>query len=123
MATCVICGRDFINGECPNKCNIVKTKEDLIVHPRHYNSHPSGIECIQVVEHYNFNIGSAIKYLWRQGLKASEPSIRDLGKAIEYIKFEIEKIKRECNGEKDCGECEKCCHKHVVFYESLPDQN
>ncbi len=30
-------------------------------HPAHYNVHPSGIECIEVVRHHNFNVGSAIK--------------------------------------------------------------
>ena len=73
----------------------MEIKEDrLVVKPAHYNSHPSGIECITVVQHYNFNVGSAMKYLWRQGLKDSEPSIRDLSKAIEYIKFEIERIEK-----------------------------
>lgn len=66
--------------------------DKLVEHPKHYNSHPSGIECITVVQHYNFNVGSAMKYLWRQGLKDSEPSVRDLSKAIEYIKFEIDRI-------------------------------
>ena len=27
-------------------------------HPAHYNVHPSGIECIEVVRHHNFNVGS-----------------------------------------------------------------
>jgi hypothetical protein len=70
--------------------NLISDK--LVEHPKHYNSHPSGIECITVVQHYNFNIGSAMKYLWRQGLKDSEPSVRELSKAIEYIKFEIDRI-------------------------------
>lgn len=38
---------------------------DNVNHPKHYNSHPSGVECIEIVEHLPFNIGSAIKYLWR----------------------------------------------------------
>ena len=36
-----------------------------INHPQHYNQHPSGIECITIVEHMTFNIGNAVKYLWR----------------------------------------------------------
>lgn len=27
---------------------------DAVNHPKHYNEHPSGIECIQVVEHMCF---------------------------------------------------------------------
>ena len=42
---------------------------NAVDHPKHYTSHPSGIECIDVAEHYGFSIGNAIKYLWRAGLK------------------------------------------------------
>jgi hypothetical protein len=62
---------------------------DPVNHPPHYNAHPSGIECITIVEHFNFNIGNAIKYLWRQGLKAN--SLEDLEKAVWYINREIER--------------------------------
>lgn len=62
-------------------------------HPKHYNQHPSGIECIEIVRHMNFNLGNAIKYLWRAGLKDSQPSIQELEKAIWYIKDEIERLK------------------------------
>ena len=44
-------------------------KADSVNHPAHYNSHPSGIECIEIARHHNFNIGNSIKYLWRAGLK------------------------------------------------------
>ena len=36
---------------------------DEVNHPPHYNSHPMGIECIDVVEFMNFNLGNAIKYV------------------------------------------------------------
>lgn len=61
-------------------------------HPRHYNSHPSGIECIDIAEHYNFNTGNAIKYIWRAGLK--QDLINDLEKAIWYLQREIALRKR-----------------------------
>lgn len=32
---------------------------DLINHPPHYTSHPSGVECIQITEHMRFNLGIA----------------------------------------------------------------
>ena len=44
-------------------------KPDMVNHPPHYCNHPSGIECIDITRHYCFSIGSAIKYLWRAGLK------------------------------------------------------
>lgn len=62
---------------------------DFVNHPPHYNDHPSGIECIDIVEHYNFNTGNAIKYLWRAGLKEDE--IEDLKKAAWYVNREIER--------------------------------
>lgn len=62
--------------------------------PAHYKQHPSGIECIDVIEHYNFNIGNTIKYLWRQGLKDGESSEDDLEKALYYLKLELKAVKR-----------------------------
>src|SRR5215472_836828 len=66
---------------------------DEINHPPHYNDHPSGIECIEIVEHFNFNIGNAIKYTWRAGLKTPDPK-QDLRKAIWYLNREIERRER-----------------------------
>lgn len=54
----------------------------------HYKKHPSGVECIDIVKHESFNIGNAMKYLWRR--KEKETEIQDLNKAIYYIKQEIE---------------------------------
>lgn len=53
---------------------------DPVNHPKHYTSHPSGVECVDVAEHYDFNVGNAIKYLWRAGLKSESP-VEDLRKA------------------------------------------
>jgi len=69
-----------------------KIMTDNIKHPKHYTSHPSGIECIEITKHMNFCIGNAIKYLWRAGLK--NDTVEDLGKAIKYIEFEIARRKR-----------------------------
>ena len=73
-------------------------KADSVNHPAHYNSHPSGIECIEIARHHNFNIGNSIKYLWRAGLKSEEgmedtdKQVEDLNKAIWYIQDEIKRI-------------------------------
>lgn len=73
---------------------------DNVNHPAYYNSHPSGIECIEVIRHYCFDIGNAIKYLWRAGLKqdadktSKEKEIEDLNKAIWYIKDRIKFLKK-----------------------------
>lgn len=58
-------------------------------HPAHYNAHPSGVECIDVVEHMGFNLGNAIKYVWRADEKGN--AIEDLEKARWYITREIER--------------------------------
>ena len=69
--------------------------------PAHYNSHPSGIECIDVTRHYCFSIGNAIKYLWRAGLKKEQgktnrqKEIEDLQKAIWYINDRIKELQNE----------------------------
>ncbi len=62
---------------------------DPVNQPKHYTAHPSGIECIQVTEHMGFNLGNAVKYIWRCDLK--KDAIEDLNKAIWYIQREIEK--------------------------------
>jgi hypothetical protein len=64
---------------------------DRIDHPPHYTAHPSGVECIQVTEHMGFNLGNAVKYIWRCDLKAD--AIEDLEKALWYIRREISKRK------------------------------
>ena len=66
-----------------------KTMTDPINHPQHYTQHPSGIECIQITEHMGFNLGNAIKYIWRADLK--EDAIEDLKKARWYLDREIQK--------------------------------
>jgi hypothetical protein len=67
--------------------------EDAVDHPPHYTSHPSGVECIEVTEHMNFNLGNAIKYIWRADLKGK--SVEDLNKAAWYINREIERIEKK----------------------------
>lgn len=49
-----------------------KKEDSRVEHPSYYNAHPSGVECIDIVRHYNFNVGNVIKYLWRHGLKREE---------------------------------------------------
>ena len=66
------------------------TKTDPVNHPAHYTQHPSGVECIQVTEHMNFNRGNAIKYIWRAGDKGDV--VQDLQKARWYIDREIQRL-------------------------------
>ena len=98
--------------------NLTDTKEennkehDAVNHPKHYTSHPSGVECIEITRHYTFDIGNAIKYLWRAGLKKEqglsdiEKEIEDCKKAIWYINDHIKHLKNPeftINGEQPNG--------------------
>jgi hypothetical protein len=62
---------------------------DPVNHPSHYTSHPSGIECITVAEHFNFNLGNALKYIWRARQKNG---LEDLKKARWYLDREISRL-------------------------------
>jgi len=63
---------------------------DPVNRPKHYTSHPSGVECIEITRHMNFNLGNAIKYIWRAGMK--DEYLQELKKARWYIDDEIAKM-------------------------------
>lgn len=65
-------------------------KSDPVNHPKHYTSHPSGVECINIVEHFGFRLGNAVKYIWRAALKGN--CLEDLKKARWYLDREISKL-------------------------------
>lgn len=67
-------------------------KPDLVNHPPHYGAHPSGVDCIEIVEWMNFNLGNAVKYIWRHDEKGNP--IQDLKKAQWYIAREIERLEK-----------------------------
>ncbi len=72
-----------------------ESRLDMVNHPPHYTTHPSGVECIQITEHMGFCLGNAVKYIWRADEKGK--SIEDLKKAKWYIEREI--ARRENDGE------------------------
>ena len=49
----------------------------------------SGISWTEVCKHMGFNLGNAIKYIWRADLK--NDAIEDLKKAVWYLQDEIKK--------------------------------
>jgi len=63
---------------------------DMVNHPVHYTSHPSGVEVIEITEHMGFCLGNAIKYIMRSELKGNQ--VQDLKKAIWYINREISRL-------------------------------
>jgi len=62
--------------------------EERIDHPPHYTSHPSGVECVEIAEHMSFNLGNALKYVWRMGLKGEGTRLEDVKKALWYVERE-----------------------------------
>ena len=74
---------------------------DNVNHPKHYTSHPSGVECIEITEHYGFCVGNAIKYLWRAGLKKDgtlddiDKEIEDVRKAAWYVERHIQNLEKQ----------------------------
>ncbi len=82
-------------------------KKDNVNHPKHYTSDPSGIECIDITRHRNFNVGNAIKYLWRAGLKEDkdrkliDKQVEDFNKAIWYLVDEIHRLNGRCTVKTD----------------------
>jgi Protein of unknwon function (DUF3310) len=60
---------------------------DAVNHPKHYNSHASGIEAIEICEYLNFCIGNAVKYLFRVEHKGA--AAQDVQKSAWYLKRAI----------------------------------
>lgn len=79
---------------------------DPVNHPKHYTSHPSGVECITITRHMSFNIGNAIKYLWRADEKGA--AIEDLKKAAWYIADEIAKRENKSGTVTTQSSCPTC---------------
>ena len=79
--------------------------DDNVNHPLHYNNSPARctcgrrLECIDVTRHMNFNIGNAIKYLWRFRDKGG---LEDLKKARWYLDDQIKQIEDEVNANNSC---------------------
>ena len=75
------------------------TDSDMVNHPPHYTQGPihdvcgEPVECITVTEQLNFNVGNAVKYLWRHGSKGD--ALQDLEKARWYVSREIDRLKYE----------------------------
>ena len=68
---------------------VIGKAADMVNHPPHYTKHPSGVECIEITEHMNFNVGNAVKYLWRADHKNG---LEDLKKARWYVDREIQRL-------------------------------
>jgi len=68
-----------------------RRQKNVVYKPPHYRKHPSGVECIEISQHFSFNLGNALKYIWRADHKHGDGGLEDLRKAEFYIKQEIHK--------------------------------
>ena len=90
-----------------NKHIIMENNYERVYHPNYYMDE-SGVECIDVARHKTFNVGNALKYLWRAGRKHEDgiddvdKEIEDLRKAVFYLNDEIARLevlkRKACNG-------------------------
>lgn len=62
--------------------------DPLVHHPKHYNAHPSGVECIDLIEWLPCNLSNVVKYLWRKDDKHAQ-EIQDCEKALWYLRREL----------------------------------
>lgn len=71
----------------------MNTHTDQVVNPSHYQG-KGGMSAINVIEAFGlgFSLGNVVKYVLRAGKK--EDRLKDLEKAMEYLKYEIENTKR-----------------------------
>jgi hypothetical protein len=75
-----------------------------IKNPTHYTNHPSGVKCIEITMCLTNGVANAVKYVWRSNEKHETPDI-DIGKAIEYLRFELrefEEINTRCRQRPIC---------------------
>lgn len=74
---------------------------DMVNHPSHYAWLKAlcGVEPIDICQHFDFNVGNALKYLMRKGKKDGDMTdrqkrVEDLRKAVFYLNAEIDLLYR-----------------------------
>jgi hypothetical protein len=70
------------------------SEEYDVINPAHYRMHPSGVECIDIIEVFPHNIAACMGYLWRAGLKPGAAQLDDMRKAAWHLNREIERIEK-----------------------------
>lgn len=68
---------------------------ERVKHPDHYNWHPSGVECIDIIRVFSYNRATAMAYIWRAGKKKDCDEVEDLKKAIFHLQDEVDSIERD----------------------------
>ena len=69
---------------------------DMVNSPPHYKGHPAGIEAIEVLRHAtDFDLGQAMRYLWRVMWGGKWDSAEDVAKAVWYCQDWLKKREAE----------------------------
>lgn len=71
------------------------TDNDPVKHPNHYTRGTIETKDFIRDKELNFNLGNAVKYVVRAGHKDESKTVEDLRKAIQYIEFEIDWLRKE----------------------------
>ena len=90
-------------------------------HPPHYNTHPSGVECIRIVEHFNFNLGNAIKYIWRAGEKDTGERATALKEDLEKARWYIDRELKRLDEADTKAFARRWMEKHLEFFGRSPN--
>ncbi len=80
---------------------------DVVERAKHYNLHASGVEAIELCELLPFNLGNALKYVWRAGEK--DDRRQDLMKAHWYTERHHQQMIRN-----EYPETNLCRHVEVL---------
>lgn len=93
-----LCERPIFSGDKIDATSTIRVKKadfDPVQNPHHY-CQGRKYEAREVIEDWglDYYLGNVVKYISRAGRKGSnnEDTIKDLNKAIQCIKFEIEKV-------------------------------
>lgn len=87
---CIGCG--LVRCACAGHLGPLVTPDepDMVIRPAHYNSHPKGIECIDVIEDNPYpNLANVMRYVWRVSWGGKHDDIEDLRKAARLLNREI----------------------------------
>lgn len=82
--------------------------------PNYYIGKHHKYEARKVVEDFelSYNLGTAVTYLLRSGRKHASPE-EDIEKAINHLKFELERLKLEENEESNTSR-EKVAYTYIT---------
>ncbi len=77
-----------------------EARQEAVNHPRHYGGEDNPCEVIKVIEAWglNFNLGTSVRYIGREGKKAQGSPTEDLEKAVWYLRREIDNRKQAQRG-------------------------